>query len=132
MRSIGAVLVGLLTGVVLIFGIEAIDAKIYPMPSGLDPQDTEAMSKALASMPFAAFAIVLAGWCIGTLAATMLASVIARNAVAPLIVGVLLVIGAALTMVQIRHPLWFMIAAAFVLVASIACGVRVAPRRAEG
>lgn len=130
MKHALGVLAGLVAGIVVIFAIEAISSRIYPMPSGLDPSDATAMSKAIAAMPLGAFVLVLAGWFAGTLGGMLLAAHITHGTVAPLIVALLLVTGAVLTMVQIRHPLWFMVAAGVVFAGTIAGGLRLAPARA--
>src|SRR4051794_18166412 len=108
LRKIGAVLAGLLAAFVLIAVADSICARLYPLPTGLDPHDRKAWGIAMLSFPAGAFALLLGGWFVGTLAGTWIAAKIARSRVSGAIVGAVLFAGTIANMIMIPHPTWFM------------------------
>lgn len=124
MRTIGAVLLGLVAGVLVVFAIEFLSIQLYPLPSGIDPGDPAAMATAIAHMPLGAFMFVLAAYFSGTLVGSFLAARVGRGIVPGMVVGVLLLVAALMTMVQLPHPLWFWIAAVLLFAAATFVGTR--------
>src|SRR6185503_3301009 len=68
LRSVAGGLFGacMATGVIIL--IEQISGRLYPPPPGLRYGDTEAMKAFMASLPTAAFLMVLLAWGLGTFA----------------------------------------------------------------
>jgi hypothetical protein len=107
-RSILAVVLGLMLGMVTIFAWEMAGHAIYPPTPGFDPHDPSAMHTIMAKMPTGAFMILVVGWFSGAAAGGWLAARLARHAPAvhALIVGAFFMAGAITIMLMIPHPLW--------------------------
>jgi hypothetical protein len=105
----GRLIFGIVTGIVLafaaVFAIDLAGHAIYPLPSGLDMDDPEAVAEFIETMPAAASALVLAAFFAGALGGGVAAAAISRRAwtVWP-VAGVLAAAGLA-KLLMIRHPL---------------------------
>jgi hypothetical protein len=111
LRSISAILMGFITGFVVIVGCEFANLRLFPLPAGIDPEDSAAMNAALAAMPAKAMILVLVGWAIGTIGASFMAARFAGQfkSLHGLLMGLIFLGGAIMTMRQTHHPLWFWI-----------------------
>jgi hypothetical protein len=111
LRSASAILMGFITGFVIIVGCEYANIRLFPLPQGIDPEDTAAMNAAMGAMPAKAMILVLVGWAIGTIGASFMAAKFAAQfkALHGLVMGLIFLGGAIMTMRQIHHPLWFWI-----------------------
>ena len=67
MRSVGAVLLGLLAGFVVIFSIQLVSTRLYPLPDGIDPGDQAALARAIAEIPPGALLMVLTAYLGGSI-----------------------------------------------------------------
>ena len=107
-RGVVAVILGLLLAFAIAFAVDAVNAKIYPPPPGVDLADPESVKAMMAVMPRAALVVVLAGWFVSALLGTAVAARFARPAGwPPLTVGILLLAAAVMNMYVIPHPVWF-------------------------
>ena len=112
MRSIGRSILAVLGGAVVcgivIFAVEMVGSRIYPLPPGVDPTDLEALKAATADLPPGAYAFVLLGWFLGPFAGSWVASRLAP--VSPvlhgMIVAALVASSAILNLVMLPHPAW--------------------------
>jgi hypothetical protein len=111
LRSASAILVGFITGFVIIVGCEYANIRLFPLPQGIDPDDTAAMNAAMGAMPAKALILVLVGWAIGTIGASFMAARFATHfkSLHGLLMGLIFLGGAIMTMRQVHHPLWFWI-----------------------
>ena len=119
-RSVLAVLGGIVAaGAVIAFG-EAASHLLVPPPAGMNPSDHESIKAAMAHMSAWAFAGVLGSWTIGTFLGAGLAAVLSRHArmACALVVGCTVLAAAVLNMVTIPHPAWVWIAAFLLVVPS--------------
>ena len=67
LKTIGALLLGLFSGMVVIALIQAISLFLYPTPPGLDlHHNPDHLREFMQTLPITAFLIVLAGWALGT------------------------------------------------------------------
>jgi hypothetical protein len=105
-RSVLAVLAGVVVAGVVVVAIEAVGHRVYPGPEG---HDHEALAAYIRTAPPGVFLFVLAAWGIGTLAGAWLAAWLAGRApvVHGLIIGGLLLLGALANLLMIPHPVWF-------------------------
>jgi hypothetical protein len=112
-RSILAVVLGIVLGMVTIFAWEMVGHVIYPLPPGVDPHDPKTMHTLVEKMPAGAILILLVGWFTGTAAGGWLAARLAQRVAAlhALIVGGFFMTGAIAIMLHIPHPLWIWVAA---------------------
>lgn len=116
LRKILAVIAGAIAGYIVITGIELTTLLVNPLPAGLDFSDEAAMRRWVESAPFAAQAIVVLAWFIGTFVGAWVARSIAREAAtttvpAGWIVAGLALLGSVVNLFQFPHPLWMQVAA---------------------
>jgi hypothetical protein len=111
LRSISAILMGFITGFVIIVGCAFANLRLFPLPAGIDPEDTAAMNAALAAMPPKSMILVLVGWFVGTVGASFMAARFAGQfkSMHGLLMGLIFLGGAIMTMRQAHHPVWFWI-----------------------
>jgi hypothetical protein len=111
-RSIVAVLLGLLVANLVITVVQRTGHAVYPPPAGLDFNDREAVRKALAEAPTGALLFVLLSYAAGALAGGALTAWMARRAplVHALVVGAFLTAAGVASVVMIPHPLWLTVA----------------------
>jgi hypothetical protein len=114
LRSILAVIAGIIVGNILIFGVQMLSVFFYPTPPGLDPTDTEAMKEWIASLPPGALLFVLAAYAVGTFGGAWLAARLAGRApvLHALFIAVFFFSASVvnLSKYQPAHPTWFVIA----------------------
>jgi len=113
LRDLGCVIGGAVAGVIVIAVVETVSSMIYPLPSGFDPGDMEALKAHAAQLPLGAFLLVLAGWGGGNLLGSWLATRVApaRHSHPGVIVGVILLAAGIANMLMLPHPAWFWVAA---------------------
>ncbi len=126
LRGFAAVMMGLIVAFAVTFGIEWINNRIYPLPSGTDYRDPAAMKAAITHLPAMALVGVLAGWFLAALSGAWVATRIARGDHRPAwFLGVLLVAAAIGNMLAIPHPVWFWVAALALYPMGIGLGARI-------
>src|SRR3970040_126382 len=117
LRTILGVLAGVVTMFAVIMAIEAVGHTIYPPPAGIDPMDPAdeaAFAQFVATMPFAAKAMLVAAWTLGAFAGGLVAAKIARHPRgAAVLVALLVMSGVVAMVIRVPHPSW--LAAAGVL-----------------
>lgn len=111
MKSILAVVAGILTGTLVIYMIESATRMLYPLPPDLDLQDRAAMEILIKAMPVGALLMVLLAYAAGSFSGGMIAALIARNGKVKcsLITGLFFLVGGVFNFLAIPHPLWFAI-----------------------
>lgn len=127
-RNVLAVLAGVVVAVILIALVEAVGHLVYPLPEGIDPNDSESLKAAMSRIPAGAMAFVLFAWAVGTLAGGWVATRIAAKGTVlhAMIVGVILMAVGALNMLMIPHPLWFWIVGLLLFLPAAYAGARMA------
>lgn len=135
-RSIVAVLAGMVVFAFLVMAIEAVGMMIFPPPPGTDMANPEAARAAMANAPVGSLLFVLLAWIVGTFAGAWTAARIARRAPVGhgLVVGVLGLAGAIANMLMIPHPVWFWVlgVAVFLPVAWLGARIAAAAGRSGG
>ena len=133
LRSISAILMGFITGFVIIVGCEFANLRLFPLPAGTDPEDAAAMNAAMAALPAKAMILVLVGWAIGTVGASFMATRFATQfkSLHGMLMGVIFLGGAIMTMRQIHHPLWFWIVGILIFFPAAVVGSNLAMPRAS-
>lgn len=108
-RSILAVIIGMLVAFVLIGLVQAIGMRIYPPPPGMDPTDVESIKAAMAQRPLAALLFVLLSYTTGSVAGGWVAARLAPKAkmTHAMIVAALLFGAGLRNLMTIPHPTWF-------------------------
>lgn len=109
LRSILAVIAGVLAAFILIGVVQAIGMRVYPPPGGMDVTDPESIRAAMARIPLAALLFVLLAYAAGSVAGGWLAARIApRSRMWHAMIVAALLFGAGLmNLLTIPHPTWF-------------------------
>ena len=123
-RAIGAILAGLAAAVLLIGGISFAAHLMYAPAQPIDPNDTQAVEKFVASLPATAFALIVAGWGIATFAGAFLAARLGRSAVYGFVIGALVLIFAVVHMLMAPHPSWVWLSGIVTVVVTAFIAVR--------
>jgi hypothetical protein len=108
-RKVLSVVGGLAAGALIIAAVEALNGILHPPPPLTEPDNLTAYRTYLARLPSGAFVLVLCGHALGSIAAGAVSTLMARRtAVWPaLVAGALLLVGGALTVIELPHPAWF-------------------------
>src|SRR5689334_23243998 len=111
LRSISAILIGFITGFVVIVGCEYANLRMFPLSEAVNPADPASLNAAMAAMPAKAMILVLVGWAIGTFGASFVATRLAPQfkSLHGMIMGLIFLGGAIMNMREFHHPLWFWI-----------------------
>ena len=127
-RSILAVLGGGLVCGIVVFAVEAISSRVFPLPPGVDPKDPEALLAAIAQLPPGAFLFILLAWFLGPLAGAWVAARLAPGSpvVHGMILAGLVLASAVVNMVVLPHPTWMWLAAPVVILGGGWLGARLA------
>jgi hypothetical protein len=124
LRSIGAVIAGMIVAFLLVFASEGISHKIFPPPPGMNMSDMVQVKAFVSTLPLSALLIVLTGWLIATFVAAWVATKIARGPIAGFILGALLLAVGIANAFIIPQPLWFSIASFVIYIGATVAGVR--------
>jgi hypothetical protein len=111
LRSILAVIAGIVVGGAVNYGIVLINGVLFPLPVGINTNDFAALREATAKMPPTAMILPIVAHAGGTLVGAWLAAWIARRAalVHGLIIGVFFLVGGITAVIMLAAPLWFAI-----------------------
>jgi len=126
-RSVLAVVAGVIVAVIVVGVVEAIGHAIYPPPE-IDLSDSEALQAIIAKLPVGAIAFMLVAWGLGSFAGGLTAAGIAgraHTAHASFVGGIQMAFG-ILTILMIPHPLWFVIASFAIVIPSAWLGAQLA------
>jgi hypothetical protein len=129
LRSILAVVAGVIVGGLLIAGIEYASTLFFPLPEGVDPMNEADMREIMHTIPLGALVIVILAYFVGVAAgawtAIRLHPTHARWA-GYVVVG-LFAIATVANMLSLPHPPWMYVAAPVALVAGLVLALRLAP-----
>jgi len=107
-KRVLAVILGFVTGFVLVTLIQSISAGMYPPPEDLIAQDTEALKAYFSSLPTKARYIILAAHAIGCFGAAYITSKFADNYkfYLGLLVGLMMLVAGASYNLASYSPIW--------------------------
>lgn len=137
-RTLVAVLIGVLVGGIVVAALQAVSMFVFPPPPGMDPANRDSVAAAMAAIPLGALLMVLLSWGLGALAGGWTAARIARPRdpsvakpprFAALVVGFALWVSGLITMIQIPHPFWFWIPGLLLPIPCALLGARLARPR---
>ena len=117
-RNILAVVIGVVAGWIVFTVIQAVLPFIFPPTVYLDLNSQAAIEAYMASITPAMFAVVLAGYAIGSFIAGLLIGKVAESKgnVIPLVVGGFFMIGWILNLIMLPHPKWVAIVGFFMFI----------------
>lgn len=112
-RSIGAVVIGVIAGLVAVVVGDAIAVALFPLPPGIDPNDREALKAVAANLPTGAFLIVFLGWVAAAFVGPWAGAKVAQHNPPrhAMIVGGVLLAATLANLASIPHPLWMWVGA---------------------
>ena len=107
-RTVLAILAGLVVAIALMLAMEALGAWLFPLPLDARIAGEEDLARLVAQAPPGKLALVLVGWCLAALAGAWVAArlSLARTSMAALAVGALIVGGVILNVMALPHPAW--------------------------
>ncbi|MEP7214128.1 MAG: hypothetical protein ABI791_13700 [Acidobacteriota bacterium] len=131
LRKTLSVIIGLVIAVVTFSIFEWIGQLVYPAPQGFNKDDLDALREFILQLPAGAFLMIAAGWAVGSFLAGFAEKTISRSAgiVPPIIIGVVLTIGAVANFVMLPHPVWFVILGLLIFVPVTLLGHKAVPSR---
>lgn len=107
-----AVLAGVAVAIGIVFAVEELNSRLFPLPPGTDYSDPEALRAVMSRLPVMALVIVLGGWAGATVAGAWIAARVAGRRQGPAwTVGVVLLGAAVFNLLELPHPFWFWVAA---------------------
>lgn len=107
LRGIAGVIAGLVAAWLPVALTEVVNRHLWPPPAGVDMRERSEMFRYVATLPTAAFVLVLGGWLVGTLLGAWLAAKIGRSPVPAYILGAILVTAGIVNTIVIPQPHWF-------------------------
>jgi hypothetical protein len=129
-RMILAVVVALIVAFAIITIVEMLGATVVLPPSTEVLKDPAATRQYMMNMPPMAYVMVVIGWIVGAFAAGFIVTKMSRREspglTLPILVGVLMTIGAIINFVTLPHPTWFVIVGLLVFVPFTLIGHRLA------
>jgi len=132
-RSVGAVIAGLVVAMVFAVGVEGVSAILHPFPPGADPTDYETCRLHVARYPAGVLLLVSLGWGLGTLVSAWLATRLGagRHVAHGIVIGLILLAAAVANMVMLPYPVWFWVLNLTVFPLAIYAGARFAQARSS-
>jgi hypothetical protein len=111
LRSILAVLIGILVMGIMVAAVQWLGHSIFPPPAGIDRSDHDAMIALIATMPVMALAFVLFAYAAGTFLGAYTATTIslAHKRGVALAIGLVMLALVALQFSTIPHPVWMVV-----------------------
>ena len=111
LRKILAVVAGIIATSVAVGLVQQLGHYLYPLPTGTDPNDAEAIKKYVETAPFMAIFFVIISYAVGALVGGFVSTSIANDGkkIYALIIGVLFLFTSIYMMITIPSPIWFWI-----------------------
>lgn len=123
LRHIGFGILALLVLFACVMAGDALSARMYPPPAGLDVKDTEALKAYAAQVPALALVIMLIAHLIGALLGGWIMGRFSASMSAGLVVAGLMMLAGVCGLLMVPHPTWFWLDA-FVYVPAAMLGFR--------
>jgi len=107
MRLVLGVIVGVVSGFVVIYAVEQVGHQIWPVATKLDLKDKAAAAAFLAGMPVGGLLSVLAAWILGAYTGSVVGLLAAdRRRIAGVIPAAVIFAATVLVLFMLPHPLW--------------------------
>jgi hypothetical protein len=107
LRSVLGVIIGIISGFVVIYAVEHVGQLIWPVATELDLKDKAAAAAFLAAMPVGGLVTVVVAWILGAYTGSMVALLMSdRRRIAGIIPVALIFAATVLVLFMLPHPLW--------------------------
>ena len=111
LRSVLGVIIGIISGFVVIYAVEHVGQLIWPVATELDLKDKAAAAAFLAAMPVGGLVTVVVAWILGAYTGSMVALLMSdRRRIAGIIPAALIFAATVLVLFMLPHPLWMAVA----------------------
>ena len=111
LRSVLGVIIGIISGFVVIYALEHVGQLIWPVATELDLKDKAAAAAFLAGMPIGGLLTVVIAWILGAYTGSMVALLMSdRRRIAGIIPAALIFAATVLVLFRLPHPLWMAVA----------------------
>lgn len=129
LRNILAAIVGVVVAILTVMLVQMLGHWAYPPPADLNPEDADAMTNYVRTLPIGAFMFVLLSYVAAAFDGTFVACLIGRAKpfIYALVVGGLVLIATLGNLISIDHPTWFSISAVAGIVVAAWLASRIAP-----
>lgn len=129
-RNLGAAIIGIVVAMLTIKVIEILGHFIYPPPADVEFGDPEQVREFIATLPVGSILFVGAAWAIGTFLGTVAGTLLSTTGPLPyaIVVGGIVLAGAATMLLLIPHPYWFTALAPIAIIVAAFLATKVAPR----
>ena len=130
LRTLLAVIAGVITAMLLIIVLEAASPMMFPTPAGLQANNEAGLALSVEMLSTGKKAWVVFGWALASLIGGWVAARISRRHPrgAALAVATLIVIGVVMNAMAIPHPLWMNLLGVLLPVPMALLGARLARR----
>lgn len=134
LRSVLVVLAGLVAGMLVVMAIESAIPLAFPGLAPIDPNDYAGAVAAMARLPAGVFAMLMAGWVCGSLAAGLVVGRLATHKPGwhALVVGAVQTAGAIVNFQMLPHPTWVIAGGLVVFVPMVLVGATIGRRGRPG
>ena len=108
-RKIAAVIAGIVATSIAVGLVQQLGHYLYPLPTGTDPNDPEAIKIYVETAPFFAVFFVIISYAAGALAGGFVSTKIANDGkkIYAIIIGILFLMISVYMMITIPSPIWF-------------------------
>ena len=111
-RSALVLLAGVVAALFVVILMDTVAGNIWALPAGTDPNNPESMRQAVATLPTAAFLLLLTGWVLAGGVGSYIAARFATHArpTHGLIVAFFVLVATAGNLAKFPHPAWLWVA----------------------
>ena len=127
LRTLAAIVLGLLAAFVLVVAVEGFSAVVHPFPDDFGGTDEE-LYRHVANYPQWVLAAAIPMWAVAALVGTWVAHRIG-NLYAVAMVALLLLSALVCNLAMLPYPIWFKVASLLAIPAAIVAGTRFPGRR---
>ena len=129
-RNLVAAIVGIFVAMLTIRIVEMLGHFIYPPPANFEFGDPDQVREFIATLPVGSILFVAAAWAAGTFLGTLAGALLSTTGPLPyaVVVGGIVLAGAATMLVLIPHPYWFTALAPIAVIIAAFLAVQVARR----
>jgi len=132
-RYVLPVVVGAMSGMILIILGENYLHQLFPLLPGTDPYDPESLAKAMQMMPARFFELLLINYTIASFFAGFVATLVARrNTIRPaVVVGIVLTLAGLYNALNLHQPTWFSVTNLLIYLPMTCVGYLVIRKKSE-
>lgn len=129
-RNLGAAVVGVIVAMLTIQVVQMLGHLVYPPPADIEFGEPEQVREYMSTLPVGSILFVGAAWAAGTFLGTLAGALLAKSKPLPyaIVVGGIVLAGAATMLLIIPHPWWFTIAAPVSIIIAAVLAVYLARR----